>query len=121
MAKTSADADMLTRKSCTVAFAPAAVKAPIAPTIKYEYTIFCTPVFLLLYLLKSGILLKSLVVVLDEVASADAPALADVVVDRARKPVFESVRGIERIIAREAMSDAIVWWVVRGEGGRWWD
>lgn len=54
----------------------------------------------------------------DEVASADAPALTGVVVDRARKPVFEIVRGIERIIAREAMSDAIVWWwVVRGEGG----
>ena len=124
MARTSADADILTRKSgrvvsfilhfiadpspyalpCTVAFAPAAASRPIDPTIKYCTTRFETWEFFDLYAAKEGILLVSILpfVSLKGVSKLEVEAASMFDVDCCRdcEDALEAMREVEGVAER---------------------
>ena len=122
IARTSADADILTRKSglvvsfvrhlvtspspyalpCTVAFAPAAASRPIDPTIKYCTTRFETWEFFDLYAAKEGILLVSMLPLesLKGVSKLEVEAASTVDCCRDCEDALEAMREVEGVAER---------------------
>lgn len=92
---------------CTVALAPAAVRAPIVPTMKYWKTRLLLAPLLLRYLLKSGILVVGLLPIPLKGESKDDVSLRPVE-SSARAGSDIDVRGTARSRVREADERAAI-------------